>query len=366
MSTDPQALNEEDRLYSAWLAGDETVVLDGDQRVRFQRRLDGVTDPQALVALKPCEWCGLEWVPCADTPLIKAAFQWADSTKVGRESGAYGYFVRAFVAGAEHTHPISSPPADAEALARQTPMFASKARGRVGRAPPSGKPDLGPAGNQGRDVTMLDDLARLEALLAKAHAPVEAGYTLHERLEASDAIVRAVPDLIAAIRATSEKAIVAENTQAMVDFLEATAGCADHVCSTPNTRLEIGSKFGAQCRQAAAQLRASHAQEAALTAAINQNDAMRQELAHVGNLVSDLARAMGVDQANDDGSWPDLAGRIGKLVARATALERQLEEARAVIADARRFVGITYGPLTVPDWKALLARLDAFLTGEPA
>ena len=49
------------------------------------------------------------------------------------------------------------------------------------------------------------------------------------------------------------------------------------------------------------------------TAAINQNDAMRQELAHVGNKVSELARAMGVDQANDDGSWPDLAGRIEKL-----------------------------------------------------
>lgn len=49
-------------------------------------------------------------------------------------------------------------------------------------------------------------------------------------------------------------------------------------------------------------------------AAIEQNDAMRQELANVGNLVSDLARAMRVDQANVDGSWPDLAGRIRKLI----------------------------------------------------
>jgi Lar family restriction alleviation protein len=53
------------------------------------------------------------------------------------------------------------------------------------------------------------------------------------------------------------------------------------------------------------------------TAAINQNDAMRQELAHVGNKVSELSRAMGVEQANDDGSWPDLAGRIEKLIAAA-------------------------------------------------
>ena len=51
--------------------------------------------------------------------------------------------------------------------------------------------------------------------------------------------------------------------------------------------------------------------------AVEQNAAMRQELAHIGNLVSDLARAMGVDQANDDGSWPDLAGRIEKLTAAA-------------------------------------------------
>lgn len=32
-----------------------------------------------------------------------------------------------------------------------------------------------------------------------------------------------------------------------------------------------------------------------LEAALNQNDAMRQELAHIGNLVSDLARTMGVE-----------------------------------------------------------------------
>lgn len=55
--------------------------------------------------------------------------------------------------------------------------------------------------------------------------------------------------------------------------------------------------------------------DAVMTAALNQNDAMRQELAHVGNLVSDLARALKVDQANDDGTWPDLAGRIQRLIA---------------------------------------------------
>jgi hypothetical protein len=52
--------------------------------------------------------------------------------------------------------------------------------------------------------------------------------------------------------------------------------------------------------------------------AIEQNAAMREELAHVGNLVSDLARAMRVDQANADGSWPDLAGRLKLLIDRAT------------------------------------------------
>lgn len=56
------------------------------------------------------------------------------------------------------------------------------------------------------------------------------------------------------------------------------------------------------------------ADEKLLNAAVNQNDAMRQELSHVGNLVSDLARAMGVDQADADGGWPDLAGRINKLI----------------------------------------------------
>lgn len=57
--------------------------------------------------------------------------------------------------------------------------------------------------------------------------------------------------------------------------------------------------------------------------AINQNDAMRQELAHVGNLVSDLACAMGVDQANPDGSWPDLAGRIQTLTRAALSIDGQ-------------------------------------------
>ncbi|MDH4746642.1 hypothetical protein OMP43_21685 [Sphingomonas sp. CBMAI 2297] len=60
--------------------------------------------------------------------------------------------------------------------------------------------------------------------------------------------------------------------------------------------------------------RAAQPGEELLDAAVNQNDAMRQELANVGNLISDLARALRIDQANDDGTWPDLAGRIRKLV----------------------------------------------------
>lgn len=55
------------------------------------------------------------------------------------------------------------------------------------------------------------------------------------------------------------------------------------------------------------------AAEPVLEAVLNQNDMMRQELAHVGNLVSDLERAMGVNPANEDGSWPDLGGRITRL-----------------------------------------------------
>jgi len=54
---------------------------------------------------------------------------------------------------------------------------------------------------------------------------------------------------------------------------------------------------------------------ALLSAAVGQNDAMRQELAAIGNKVSDLARLAGVDQANDDGTWPDLSGRLDKLIA---------------------------------------------------
>jgi hypothetical protein len=67
--------------------------------------------------------------------------------------------------------------------------------------------------------------------------------------------------------------------------------------------------------------------------AIDQNDAMRQELAHVGNLVSDLARAMRVDQANDDGSWPHLAGRIQKLIAHVTTSPRPLVAGEDALRD---------------------------------
>lgn len=48
-------------------------------------------------------------------------------------------------------------------------------------------------------------------------------------------------------------------------------------------------------------------------AAIRQNGAMREELTNIGNAISDLARAMRVDQANPDGSWPDILGRIRRL-----------------------------------------------------
>ncbi|MET1083786.1 MAG: hypothetical protein ABWY12_12180 [Burkholderiales bacterium] len=70
-----------------------------------------------------------------------------------------------------------------------------------------------------------------------------------------------------------------------------------------------------------------------LTAALEQNDAMRQELARVGNLVSDLARAMNVEQANADGTWPDLAGRIQRLALAATPTPPTLSE------DLREAVG---------------------------
>jgi len=73
--------------------------------------------------------------------------------------------------------------------------------------------------------------------------------------------------------------------------------------------------------------------EALLTAAVNQNDAIRQELAHVGNLVSDLARILRVEQANDDGSWPDLAGRIHKIL---TALSAQKSERDSVIEECAK------------------------------
>ncbi len=39
------------------------------------------------------------WCPASDDPLTAEAFAWADATKVGRGSGAYGYFVEAYVAG---------------------------------------------------------------------------------------------------------------------------------------------------------------------------------------------------------------------------------------------------------------------------
>jgi len=67
--------------------------------------------------------------------------------------------------------------------------------------------------------------------------------------------------------------------------------------------------------------------EGLLDAAVNQNDAMRQELATVGNLVSDLARALKIDQDNEDDSWPNLSGRIRKLIEGALAKPRPDREA---------------------------------------
>jgi hypothetical protein len=72
--------------------------------------------------------------------------------------------------------------------------------------------------------------------------------------------------------------------------------------------------------------------------AIQQNDAMRQELSHVANLVSDMARAMRVDLANDDGSWPDLSGRIQRLTEAAIAAHtgKLIAERDALVAENAR------------------------------
>lgn len=79
--------------------------------------------------------------------------------------------------------------------------------------------------------------------------------------------------------------------------------------------------------------------------AFNQNDAMRQELAHVGNLISDLERAMRVDPADEDGSWPDLAGRINKLIDHARAESPRIEELEAAL----RKIAADFGDFPKPE-----------------
>lgn len=45
-------------------------------------------------------WRTRGYEPACDDPLVTAAFAWADATSVSRGSGAFGTFVRAFIAGA--------------------------------------------------------------------------------------------------------------------------------------------------------------------------------------------------------------------------------------------------------------------------
>jgi hypothetical protein len=109
--------------------------------------------------------------------------------------------------------------------------------------------------------------------------------------------------------------------------------------------------------QAAAQLRASHAQEAAL----------REERDEARQAWQDATE--GWDMATT--GWEASRKAIAAAEARATALERQLEEARAVIEPLARVplppeqygnFDEIWGGLTASD----LRRARAFFTGEPA
>lgn len=82
---------------------------------------------------------------------------------------------------------------------------------------------------------------------------------------------------------------------------------------SPDSDEEFEAKMKAYWAEQAALAKPATEAPCLVESAINQNATMREELAHVGNLVSDLARLMRVDLANDDGSWPDLAGRIERL-----------------------------------------------------
>lgn len=90
------------------------------------------------------------------------------------------------------------------------------------------------------------------------------------------------------------------------------------LCEESLTAWREGITRGAE-RVADAVLAALKASERVIVpaGALDQNAAMRAELAYIGNLVSSLAAAMRVDQANDNGAWPDIAGRIEGLIAAA-------------------------------------------------
>jgi hypothetical protein len=109
-----------------------------------------------------------------------------------------------------------------------------------------------------------------------------------------------------------------ENSVAVTAINAAKTHCSrgHELANTPRKIKSDGTSVERYCAACQAIHNRNHLvrTKATFQAAISQNDAMRQELAHVGNLVSDLAKAMGVDQANDNGSWPDLSGRLGKLI----------------------------------------------------
>jgi hypothetical protein len=70
-----------------------------------------------------------------------------------------------------------------------------------------------------------------------------------------------------------------------------------------------------------------------LSIALDQNDAMRQELVHLGNLVTTLESAMAVEHAEADGSWPKLPERIERLTNAARALPDPTHTREAELRD---------------------------------
>jgi hypothetical protein len=93
------------------------------------------------------------------------------------------------------------------------------------------------------------------------------------------------------------------------------ADCPPHASEAGRRSYRLGQDVVAELHDdRLAALSQPEGVEDVLRIALDQNDAMRHELAYIGNLISDLARAMCVGQANDDGSWPDLPGRINRLI----------------------------------------------------